>query len=138
MGDERQPLSLKSWAVETHAEPAHNAVWRQRDIELLNVDLAEYVEALDQQSANCKDRIQCREHVGRCCWLPRSGTESSVSPALLCLAATRKKSDRTDRKLRRAFTPARSVNGAWSVAAMSIVPSVTATPYLLRAASGET
>ena len=61
MGDERQPLSLKSWAVETDAEPAHNAVWRQRDIELLNVDLAEYVEALDQQLANSIDpRRACR------------------------------------------------------------------------------
>ena len=47
----RRPYSRKDWTVETDPDEAEMRFWTQKDVELMNVDLEDYAEALSQHLA---------------------------------------------------------------------------------------
>ena len=45
-----QPLSYRSWAVQEAAKPFELEFWRRHDVNVVDVPLADYVEALARQT----------------------------------------------------------------------------------------
>jgi SIR2-like domain len=45
-----QPLSYRSWAVQAEPMPLEREFWRRRDVDVLEVALERYVEALARQA----------------------------------------------------------------------------------------
>ena len=45
-----QPLSYRSWAVQSEPMPLEREFWRRRDVDVLEIPLERYVEGLARQA----------------------------------------------------------------------------------------